>query len=191
MNKKQNILKNVWFNLLIVPIIVVIIWAINTFAFEGNKTEENVFSMLIIYVLAMIVEHFILVAAKVKYKAEHYMFISVSILLSIFLSFFLSHFILNKEMESLKNNNVGDVFIGLGFSLITPAILVVLKTIIWYILHIRVGKSTKKDSSLDDALEEIKELKIANEILEKKLNPEMDVTTQEKSRLNLFSKKNT
>ena len=84
MNKKQNILKNLWFNFLIVPVIVVIIWAVNTFAFEGNKTEENVFAMLIIYILAMILEHFILTTARVRYRAEHYMFISIIYICFIF-----------------------------------------------------------------------------------------------------------
>lgn len=174
MNKKQNILKNIWFSFVIVPVIVIVIWAINTFWLEGNKTEENVFSMLIIFTLAMISEHFILSSARVKYRAEHYMFISISILLSIFISFFISHFILSDELKGIKKDDVGDVFLGLAISMISPGILFVLKSIIWYLLKMRVGASTKKDVSLEGALREIEGLKIKNEILEKKLEPEKE-----------------
>ena len=97
MNKRRNILKNIWFNFLIVPAIVIVAWAINTFWVNGSKTEENVFTMLIIFIIAMVCEYLILSKANVKYRAEHYMFISIP--LSIFISFFISHFILKEELN--------------------------------------------------------------------------------------------
>ena len=154
MKKEANILKKLWFNFGVVPVISIVIWLIYFFTRQGNAIEAHLFGWFIIWLTAMIIEFFLLFKYKVKYKGEHYMFISISVLLSIFVGFVITDvFLKDKNYAWYK-----DIWI----QLLPMLFLFIFKTLIWQLLNLRSVEHNNKDNRIEKLTNENEELKEIN-----------------------------
>ena len=175
MNKNDNILKKWWFNFIVVPAIMGIIATVSIFVHTLDKTSFGILGWLIVFILAMLMEIYLLTSHKVKYRMEHYMFISVSILISIFVGFIISKWVLD-------NTNINYIAREILNFIIPPAMLFLFKTVLWSLLHIKAKGSINKDNQINDLLSQVDKLEKENEELKSKYEQD-EVDNKEKQKL--------
>ena len=151
MNKNDNALQKWWFTFILIPVVVSSIIITHKFGRieHWSQMTYSIMQWLIVFSTAMVVQTYLIISNRVKYKAEHYTYIGFSILITIFVGFILSTFVF--DGEGWKNMTYS--------TLISFAVLFVFKYLLWWALHTKSDKSHKKDEKLNKLEQENEMLK--------------------------------
>jgi len=151
MNKKDNILKNIYFTGF--TLVILLSFSLIFQYIVNNKYEGMFFSWMIIFFIALISQHIITIKRKISYSMTHYSYIMFSLFMSMFIAFIIKFFVGNSITDMRWTN-------ALISTLISIVILWFFKSLLWFWSTKVYLKSIRKDNELELLRQENEEIKI-------------------------------